>query len=346
MQAMVYTHYGAPDVLQLQEMAKPVPRDDEVLIRVHASSINAWDWDLLRGRPYLTRIGGLRTSRYRILGADVAGRVEAVGRNVKDFLIGGTVYGDISGNGWGGFAEYVCAREGALAACPAGLPFEQAAAVPQAAVLALQALRKGKIRAGQRVLIVGAGGGVGTFAVQLAKSYGAEVTAVDRGDKLDMLRGIGADQVIDYAEQDFSRNGQRYDVIVDVVVRRSVVDYQRALAANGTFILVGGATGRILQIVSLGPLFSRLSRKKFGLLVHRPNRQDLEAVGELVASGQVVPVIDRTYPLAALPEAFRYFGAANAKGKVVIALATGKDHVDQKTTPGPSEGVAKATDGS
>lgn len=346
MQAMVYTQYGVPDVLQLQEVAKPVPKDNEVLVRVHASSINAWDWDLLRGRPYLTRIGGLRKPKFTILGADVAGRVEAVGRDVEGFLIGDNVYGDNSGNGWGGFAEYVCVRERVLAKIPASLPLEQAAAVPQAAVLALQALRKGELRSGQRVLIVGAGGGVGTFAVQLARAHGAEVTGVDRGDKLDMLRALGAEQVIDYAEQDFSRNGQQYDLIVDVVAKHSVFDYRRALAPNGRFILVGGATGRIVQIVSLGPLLSRLSGKQFGLLLHRPNRNDLEAVGELIVSGQVTSLVDRMYPLAALPEAFRYFGAGNTKGKVVITLATGAGHIDQEKTPGGlSKRIAQEPDG-
>lgn len=261
MKAMVYTNYGSPDVLRLEEVAKPTARDNEVLIHVRASSPNAWDWDLLRGRPYLTRIGGVRNPRYNILGADIAGRVEAVGRDVKELSPGDEVFGDISGNGWGGFAEYVCARERVLTLKPNSMTFEQAAAVPQAAVLALQSLRKGQIRAGHRVLIVGAGGGVGTFAVQIAKSSGANVTGVDRLDKLDMLRSIGADHVIDYAQEDFSRNGHQYDLIVDVVVNRSIFDYTRALAPRGSLVVVGGATGRIWQTVTLGPLVSRLSKK-------------------------------------------------------------------------------------
>jgi NADPH:quinone reductase-like Zn-dependent oxidoreductase len=320
MKAMVYTNYGSPDVLRLEEVAKPTARDNEVLIHVRASSLNAWDWDLLRGRPYLTRIGGVRNPRYNILGADVAGRVEAVGRDVKELSPGDEVFGDISGNGWGGFAEYVCARERVLTLKPNCMTFEQAAAVPQAAVLALQSLRKGQIRAGHRVLIVGAGGGVGTFAVQIAKSSGANVTGVDRLDKLDMLRSIGADHVIDYAQEDFSRNGHQYDLIVDVVVNRSVFDYTRALAPRGSLVVVGGATGRILQTVTLGPLVSRLSKKTMGVVLHRPNKKDLEAISELVVSGQIVPVIDTSYPLHEVAEAFRYFGKGNAKGKVVITV--------------------------
>jgi NADPH:quinone reductase-like Zn-dependent oxidoreductase len=322
MRAMVYSRYGSPEDLHLQEVAKPAPEANEVLIRVHASSINAWDWDLLRGRPYLTRLGGLRKPRFTVIGADVAGRVEAVGRDVEGLGVGDAVFGDLSGEGWGGFAEYVCARAQALAAIPADVTFEQAAAVPQAAVLALQALRKGQLQSGQRVLIIGAGGGAGTFAVQFAKAAGAEVTGVDRGDKLDMLRSIGADHVIDYRQEDFSRTGQTYDLIVDVVVKRSIFDYKRALAPDGRFVVVGGTTGRILQVLVVGPLLSRLSGKKMGLLLHRPSQKDLEAIGEMLVSGKVEPVIDRVYPLERLSEAFKYFGAGNAKGKVVIAVST------------------------
>lgn len=322
MQAMVYTTYGAPAMLHLQEVARPSPKNDEVLIRVHASSINAWDWDLLRGSPFLTRLagGGIRTPRHSILGADVAGRVEEAGRDVAVFQPGDEVFGDLSGSGFGGFAEYVCAPAGILARKPVDLSFEQAAALPQAAVLALQALRKSEVQPGQRVLVVGAGGGAGTFAVRLAKSSGADVTAVDRGDKLNMLRSIGASQVIDYTSEDFSRNGQLYDLIVDMVMHRSMFDYKRALAPNGTLIVVGGATGRLVQLVSLGPFLSKMSGKRFRLLAHRPNRTDLEEVGALASSGQAAPVIDRTYQLPNLADAFRHFGDGNANGKVVITV--------------------------
>jgi NADPH:quinone reductase-like Zn-dependent oxidoreductase len=323
MKAMVYTRFGSPEMLQLRDVARPNPGDDEVLIRVHASSINAWDWDLLGGRPFLTRLagGGIRAPRHTILGADVAGRVEAVGRGVDGFQPGDEVYGDLSGSGFGGFAEYMCAPERVLARKPAALSFEQAAAIPQAGVLALQALRKGQVREGQRVLIVGAGGGAGTFAVRMAASSGADVTGVDRGDKLDMLHAIGASRVIDYTLEDFATTGQQYDLIVDMVMRRSVFDYRRALATNGTLVVVGGATGRLVQLVSLGPVISRLSGKRLGLLVHRPNREDLDEVGALAVSDQAPPMIDRTYPLQDLAAAFRYFGDGNAKGKVVIAVS-------------------------
>ena len=318
MEAMVYTRYGSPEMLRLTEVAKPAPAADEVLVRVHASSVNSWDWDSLRGRPYLTRIGGLRKPRFTVLGADVAGRVEAVGKDVRDFQVGDDVYGDLSGSGWGGFAEYATARADILARMPASLTFEQAASVPQAGVLALQALRKGQLREGQRVLINGAGGGVGTIATQIAKVAGAEVTGVDRADKLDLLREIGADHVIDFAQQDFTRNGRQYDLIVDVVARRSVFDYARALAPDGRFVVVGGATWRILQVVALGPVISRLRGKSLGLLLHKPNRQDLDELAGAFDSGRLQPVIDRTFPLSDLVEAFRYFGAGNARGKVVI----------------------------
>ena len=218
MKAIVCTKYGSPDVLQLKEVAKPIPEDNEVLVEVHAASVNDWDWGLLRGKPFLNRLlFGLLKPKIKILGSDIAGRVEAVGRNVKQFQPGDEVFGDISGCGWGGFAEYVCARENALALKPASMTFEEAAAVPQAAVLALQGLRdKGQIQPGQKVLINGAGGGVGTFAVQIAKSFGAEVTGVDSTRKLDMVRSIGADHVIDYTQEDFTQSGQRYDLILDV----------------------------------------------------------------------------------------------------------------------------------
>ena len=322
MKAMVYTRYGGPEVLQLRDVPKPTPNDDEALIRVHASSINSWDWDLLRGRPYLAHLGaGVRAPKRTIIGADVAGRVEAVGKAVTGFASGAEVFGDISGAGWGGFAEYVSVRESALALKPEGVSFAHAASLPQAAVLALQALRKAPLQTGQHALIIGAGGGAGTFAVQMAKHRGAHVTAVDRSDKLDMLRSIGADRVIDYTREDFAKTGQQYDAIVDMVMRRSLFDYRRALAPNGNFVVVGGATGRIGQTVALGPLLSRITDQKLGLLIHRPNREDLETVGQMVASGQLTPVIDRTYPLEELPDAFRYFGAGNAKGKVVISVA-------------------------
>ncbi|MCH8089835.1 MAG: NAD(P)-dependent alcohol dehydrogenase, partial [Chloroflexi bacterium] len=252
MKAIVYHKYGLPDVLGFEEVEKPTPRDDEVLVKVHAASINSWDWDLLRGRP-VVRMWGLFKPKYTIPGSDIAGRVEAVGRKVKQFQPGDEVYGDLSGCGWGGFAEYVCGRENALALKSTSMTFEEAAAVPQAGLLALQGLRdKIEIRPGHKVLMNGAGGGVGTFAIQIAKNLGAEVTGVDSARKFDMIRSLGADHVIDFAIEDFTKNGQQYDLILDVVASRSMFDYKRALSPHGTYVMIGGSGARILQVMLLG----------------------------------------------------------------------------------------------
>ena len=260
MKAIVYTRYGPPDVLQLQEVEKPAPKDNEVLVKVHAASVNSWDRDLLSGTPFINRLlfFGVLKPKTKILGCDIAGRVEAVGRNVKQFQPGDEVFGDISGCGFGGFAEYVCAHENSLAMKSASMTFGEAAAVPQTAVLALQGLRdKGQIQKGQKVLINGAGGGSGTFAVQIAKSFGAEVTGVDSTGKLDMLRSIGADQVIDYTQEDFTNNGQVYDLILDVVTYRSIFDYKRALSPKGIYVMLGGGSwARVFQNMFLGPYIS------------------------------------------------------------------------------------------
>jgi len=242
MKAIVYTKYGPPDVLELKEVDKPIPKDDEALIKVHAVSINDWDWGLVQGIPFTNRLlFGLLKPKKRILGSDIAGQIEAVGKNVEQFQPGDEVYGDLSGD-WGGFAEYVCARENALAPKPASMTFDEAAAIPQAAMLALQGLRdRGQIQPGQKLLINGAGGGVGTFAVQIAKLYGVEVTGVDSSGKLDMLRSMGFDHVIDYTQEDFTKRGQCYDLILDVKTNRSVFDYARALSPNGIYVTVGGS---------------------------------------------------------------------------------------------------------
>ncbi len=321
MKAIVYERYGPPDVLQLKEVEKPTPKDNEVLIKVHAASVNSWDWELLRGKPFVNRLlFGLLKPKIKILGVDIAGRVEAVGRNVKQFQPGDEVFGDISGCGWGGFAEYVCARENALVLKPASMTFELAAAIPQTAVMALQGLRdKGQIQPGQKVLINGAGGGVGTFAVQIAKSFGAEVTGVDSTRKLDMVRSIGADQVIDYTKEDFTKSGQRYDLILDVAAYHSIFDYKRALSPKGIYIMIGGSSARIFQVMFLGPWISMTGSKKLGILAHKPNK-GLDFMKELFEAGKVVPVIDRRYPLSEVPEAIRYLEKGHAQGKVVITL--------------------------
>jgi len=265
MKAIVYTKYGSPDVLQLKEVENPSPKDDEVLIKIHAASVNAADLHLLRADPFLVRLmgGGLLKPKNKILGADIAGQVEAVGRNVKQFKPGDEVFGDISGCGWGGFAEYVCASEKALALKPANMTFEEAAAVPMAAVTALQGLHeKGRIQPGQKVLINGASGGVGTFAVQIAESFGAEITAVCSTRKLDMMRSIGADHVIDYTQEDFTQNGQRYDLIIAANGYHPISAYKRALGPKGIYVMTGGSTAQIFQALLLGPWMSMTGSKK------------------------------------------------------------------------------------
>jgi NADPH:quinone reductase-like Zn-dependent oxidoreductase len=251
MKAIVYTRYGPPEALQLKEVAQPTLKDDEVLIKVHAVSVNRSDWEGLRGKPLYARLGGLLRPRQQRLGSDIAGQVEMAGRNISRFQPGDEVFGDILPR-LGGFAEYVCARESALAPKPASMTFEQAAAIPQAAVIALQGIRdKGQVQPGQKVLISGAGGGAGTFAVQLAKLHGAEVTGVDNTGKLDFVRSLGADHVIDYTREDFTKNGKQYDLILDIVAHRSVFAYKRALRSNGCYFLAGGSVATMLQILAL-----------------------------------------------------------------------------------------------
>jgi NADPH:quinone reductase-like Zn-dependent oxidoreductase len=321
MRAIVCTKYGTTDVLKLEELEKPAPKGDEVLIKIHAASVNSWDWELLRGKPFVTRLGGLLKPKYKILGADIAGRVVAIGKDVTRFHPGDEVFGDISGCGWGGFADYVCARENALSLKPAGMTFDEAAAIPQAAVLALQGLRDtGQIRKGQKVLINGAGGGVGTFAVQIAKLFGAEVTGVDGAGKLEMLRSIGADQVIDYKQKDFTNNGQRYDLILDVAGYRSIFDCKRALNPKGTYVMIGGSMARIFQAMFVGPFINLTKNKKIAVLIHKPNHMDQDVLKELFEAGKMVPVIDHRYPLGETAEAIMHLGEGRAKGKVVIRM--------------------------
>jgi NADPH:quinone reductase-like Zn-dependent oxidoreductase len=324
MKAVVYRRYGMPDVFEIQDLPTPVPGDDEVLVAVQASSVNSWDWDQLRGRPLLVRLAEApRRPKFPILGADIAGRVEAVGANVTRFRPGDEVFGDLSGCRWGGFAEYVCARADVLATKPAAITFEEAASLPQAGVLALQGLRQGgPIRPGQTVLMNGAGGGVGTLAVQIAKSFGASVTGVDVAGKLDVVRSVGADYVIDYTRVDFAQDPRRYDLILDVAAQRSFADCRRALTPRGAYVMIGGVTGTIMQLALLGALFAAFkSKKKVGLLLHRPSAADLVALADLVVSGAVRPIIDRCYPLTEVPDALRYYGTGQVRGKIVITVA-------------------------
>ncbi len=320
LRAVVYHEYGSPDVLSVRNVAKPTLQDDSVLVKVHAASVNSWDWDLLTGKPLWSRGSGLRRPRREVLGCDIAGTVEAVGTEVRRFRPGDPVFGDISGHGFGGFAEFVAVPEAPLCHMPLGLGFEQAAAIPQACVLALQGLRDtGGMRSGQRILINGAGGGVGTFGVQLAKLAGAEVTCVDRADKLDVLTSLGADHVIDFRERDFTRTGIRYDLILDVVARRSISAYRRSLTPGGVAVIVGGSMSTILQTVTVGFLLPR-SGGRTRLLLHHPNAEDLDHLGQLCASGDIAPVIDRIYPLADTAEAMRRIGEGRVLGKIVITM--------------------------
>ena len=319
MKAIVYHKYGTPDVLELEEIDKPVPKEDEVLIKVCAVSLNDWDWGLLQGDFINRMLNGLRKPKRKILGSDIAGRVETVGKKVTKFKTGDDVYGDLSGQ-WGGFAEYVCAREKALALKPAAMSFEEAAAIPQAAMLAVQGLiDKGKIKQGQKVLINGAGGGVGTFGIQIAKLYGVEVTGVDNTGKLDMIRSIGFDHVIDYTKEDFTKNGKCYDLILDAKTNRSMFDYARALCPNGVYVTVGGSIGRLFQALLLAPMI-KLVHKKYIRLVALKSNKDLKYMNELFESGKVKAVIDGPYRLDQVPEAFRLFDKGEHKGKIVISM--------------------------
>lgn len=327
MQAIIFNKYGSPDHLHLTNVEKPMPKDNEVLVRVRAASINSWDWDALHGRPWVNRVMfGLFRPKDRILGADIAGVVEEAGGKVKDFRPGHAVFGDISGAGFGGFAEYVCVRADILAKKPGTMTFEQAAAIPQAGVLALQGLRDTgqmpSIAQNMKVLINGAGGGVGTFAIQMAEHWGAEVTGVDRGDKLELMRLLGADHVIDYQKTDFTATGERYDLILDVVANRPLSDFRRALNPDGTCVIAGGTSPVLIRTLLFGRWGS--DGRRVRLLMHKPNRGDLEMMVRLFEDG-IKPVIDRSYALRDVPEAMRYFGEGGVKGKVVIACGIGAD---------------------
>jgi len=323
MKAMVYHTYGSPDVLKLEEVQKPVPQDDEVLVQVHATSVNAGDWHLLRAKPFLMRFMGfgLLKPKHTILGSDIAGRVEVVGRNVTQFQSGDEVFGNTAKSGFGGFAEYVAVPENALVLKPTNISFEEAAAVPQAALTALQGLRdKGHIQKGQKVLINGASGGIGTFAVQLAKAFGADVTAVCSTRNVDIVRSIGADHVIDYTQEDFTRNGQRYDLILAVNGYHSISAYKRALHPEGVYVMTGGSNAQLFQAMLLGPLVSMTGRQKMGNSAHKPNKKDLMFMKELLEASKVKPVIDRRFPLRDVADAIRYLEAGHAQGKVVITM--------------------------
>jgi NADPH:quinone reductase-like Zn-dependent oxidoreductase len=320
MKAIVRETYGPPDVLHLAEVPTPALRDGNVLVRIRAASANAGDWHLLRGTPLPFRlVAGLRTPKFKIIGTDIAGTVEAVGRNVTQFRPGDEVFGELSRCGFGAYAEFAAAPEKALALKPANLSFEEAATLPTAGCTALQGLRKGRIERAQRVLINGASGGVGMFAVQIAKSFGTEVTAVCSTRNVDVVRSIGADHVIDYTKDDFAAHGQRYDVILAANGDRSIWDYRRALTADGCYAMTGGSNRQLTDALLLGPLLS-LGRHKFGNVLMKPNQADLLVLKELCEAGKVRPVIDRRFPLSDVSSAVRYVEDGHARGKVVVTL--------------------------
>lgn len=322
MKAIVFDHYGPPEGLKFQEVPAPVPEADEVLVRIRASSVNAADWHVMRASPFLARLmSGLFKPKRERLGADVAGVVEAVGSAVTRFKVGDEVFGCMPFGSWGGFAEQICAREDVLASKPARTGFAEAASVPLAGLTALQALRDvGELQAGQKVLINGASGGVGTFAVQIAKAMGAEVTAVCSGRNQELARSIGADHVIDYGKEDFTRQDERYDVIVAANGYHPLSDYKRALAPHGRYAMTGGAGKQMAEAVFLGPWQSEKGGRKMGRVDMKPKQADLEFLRDLLETGKVAPVIDRTYRLEQVPEAIRYLEEGHARGKVVITV--------------------------
>jgi NADPH:quinone reductase-like Zn-dependent oxidoreductase len=316
MKAIVYTKFGPPEVLQLKEVEKPIPKENEVLIRVLAASANAYDWRHLRADPFLIRLmgAGFLKPKHKILGADMAGQVEAVGSSVKQFQPGDEVFGEVS---YGGFAEYVCVDENRLVLKPANLTFGEAAAIPMAALTALQGLRdKGQIQARQKVLINGASGGVGTFAVQIAKSFEAEVTGVCSTTKMDFVRSIGADHVIDYAQEDVTKKKQQYDLIFDIAAYRSISEYKRILSPSGIYVLAGGSLARIFQLMFM----SMTGVKNMRLVVANINQKDLLFIIGLLNLGKVRAIIDKRYPLNETAEALRYLEEGHARGKVVITV--------------------------
>lgn len=321
MKAIVYEAYGSPDVLQFQEVEKPTPKDDQVLVRVHAASLNKREWIMLTGEPFITRLvmGAVQKPKYPIIGGDIAGTVEAVGSAVQQFKVGDAVFGDTADFGFGGFAEYVAVTEKALALKPAGISFEQAAAIPTAGYTALQAVRdRGQVQAGQQVLVNGASGGVGIFTVQIAKFYGAEVTAVCSTKNIEMVRSLGADHVIDYTKEDVTKRGERYDLIIAANGYHSIFAYRGLLKPNGIYVSTGGTMGQIFEGMLLGPVVSMVGSKKMGALAAKTIAEDTAFVGSLVETGKVKIVIDRRYPLSKTAEAMRYLGEVHPSGKVVV----------------------------
>lgn len=323
MKAIVRDKYGGPEVLRVDDIPVPMPQAGEVRVRVRAASVNAGDWRLLRADPFLVRlmVGGLLRPVHRVLGFDVAGEVEAVGPDVHQFRVGDAVFGDLSEHGFGGFAEYVCAPESAFAPKPARLSFEEAAAVPVAGGTALQGLRdEGQIQSGDAVLVNGASGGVGTFAVQIARAFGATVTGVCRGGKRGLVHSLGAARVIDYTKEDVTKRDEQYDLILDTAAHRSPWAYRRVMAPDGVYVMAGGSIGRLLQTMLLRPWVARTSDHRLTTLMANPNTDDLRVLSDLIATGVVTPVVDRRFSLEEVPDAIRYVEDGRARGKIVVTV--------------------------
>lgn len=321
MKAIILKQYGLPKDLEIGEVAKPIPNDDEVLVKIHSASINDWDWGLVRGKPFIIRLFfGLKKPKVNIPGIDISGEVEAVGSEVSSFNIGDEVYCDLSDNIFGGFAEYVCVPEKTLSRKPSNISHNDAAALPHAGILALQGLvDMGKVKSGQRILINGAGGGVGTLGIQILKSYKVEVTGVDSAEKLDLMKSLGFDSVLDYRKVDFTDNGEKYDLILDTKTNRSVFKYARALKKNGKYVTVGGSMSRLLQIVLMRSLISLFTGKNLSVLSLKPNK-GLEQLSKLVEKGQIKPIIDGPYAFDKIPELIQYFGEGKHQGKVIVEI--------------------------
>ena len=323
MKAIIQTGYGEPsDVLEIREKERPFPKDNEVLIKIQAASITFGDLAAVKGEPFIARLSlGLREPKIKTPGKDVAGIIEAVGHNVKEFKPGDKVFGDLSESGWGAYAEYVSAPEGALVHMPDNISFDEAAAVPESGVVALQGLRgKGQIKPGQKVLVYGASGGIGTFAVQIAKSFDTEVTGVCSTRNLKLVKSLGADHVVDYTQEDFVESGELYDLILATAGYRSIFDYKRALKPDGRYVATGGDMKQIFQPMLLGPWVSNEGRKMTNLAM-KPDKKDLTYLKELIETGKVSPVIDKSYPLNELAQALQYYAEGRSRGKVIVTIA-------------------------
>ncbi|MCG2588805.1 NAD(P)-dependent alcohol dehydrogenase [Rhodohalobacter sulfatireducens] len=321
MKAILLKKYGTPYDLTIGKVAKPVPKHNEVLVRVHSASINDWDWGLVRGKPFVIRLFfGLRKPKIQFPGVDISGKIEALGSNVSSFEIGDEIYCDLSDCGLGGFAEYVCVPEKILSKKPSNISYSDASALPHAGVLALQGLvEKGKVRSGQSVLINGAGGGVGTLGIQILKSYGVKVTGVDSDKKLGLMKSLGFDSVMDFKKTEFTATGDKYDLILDAKSNRSVFKYARSLKKNGTYVTVGGSMVRLIEIALMGSLISLFTSKKLSVLILEPNK-GLDRISKLAEKGQMKPVIDGPHPFDKIPELIQYFGEGKHLGKIVVEM--------------------------